>query len=52
MLNQGAFQLPLHAGMPEHGQPLRTNSLDNVPRVPCASILVRILTPGVYTKDQ
>lgn len=46
VLNQGAFQLPLHAGPPKTSGPLRSTSLDGVPRVPCASLLVRLVTPG------
>jgi hypothetical protein len=38
--------VPLHAGAPGDQQLLRAASLDGVPRVACASLLVRILTPG------
>jgi hypothetical protein len=40
------LQVPLHAGAPATNAPLRVSSLDGVPRVPCASLLVRIMTPG------
>ncbi|WIA19544.1 hypothetical protein OEZ85_004153 [Tetradesmus obliquus] len=45
VLNQGAFQVPLHAGAPSSSGPLRGTSLDDIPRLPCASLLLRILTP-------
>jgi hypothetical protein len=41
-----ASQVPLHAGAPPTDAPLRMTSLDDTPRVPCASLLVRIMTPG------
>jgi hypothetical protein len=39
-------QVPLHAGAPPTDGPLRMSSLDDTPRVACASLLVRIMTPG------
>jgi hypothetical protein len=41
-----ALQVPLHAGAPSSSGPLRGASLDDIPRLPCASLLLRILTPG------
>lgn len=45
ILNQGSFQIPLHIAPPPPYAPFRGDALLPVPRVPCASLLVRILSP-------
>ena len=45
ILNQGAFQIPLHIAPPPPYSPFRGDALLSVPRVPCSSLLVRILSP-------
>jgi hypothetical protein len=42
VLNAGAWQLPLHKFPPPMAEPLSAASLDNVPAVPCATILLRL----------
>jgi len=49
-LNTGNFQIPLHVTGINPGEPVSSIALDNVPRVPCATLLVRIL-PAVTSKD-
>jgi len=51
VLNQGAFQVPLHIAPPPPGQMFSGTSLESVPRLPCASLLVRILSPAVAKMD-
>lgn len=41
---QGAFQIPIHVSAPATNAAFRADSLDKVARVPCASLLVRILS--------
>ena len=38
---QGAFQIPLHIAAPRPERPFRADSLESIPRVPCASLLIR-----------
>lgn len=45
---QGCYQLPLHVWPPPRSERLRAGCLDAVPRVPCASLLVRLLTPEMH----
>lgn len=45
---QGAFQLPLHARMPPPSAKFRAGALEALPRVPCASLVVRVLTPEAH----
>ena len=40
------LQIPLQASTPPTDAPLRMSSLDDAPRLSCASLLVRIMTPG------
>ena len=42
-LNAGSFQVALHQRLPERTAPLFASFLDNIPRVPCATLLVRLL---------
>lgn len=49
-LNCGAFQVPLHQGPPNLKLDFNAGSLQNIKRVPCASVLVRIL-PAAPTED-
>jgi hypothetical protein len=42
VLNAGAFQLPVHQIPPLKSAPLHCMCLDNTPRVPCATVLVRL----------
>jgi hypothetical protein len=42
VLNQGAFQLPLHNGPPQTSGDFSSSSLAGVPRLPCATALLRI----------
>ncbi|GLI63028.1 hypothetical protein VaNZ11_005888, partial [Volvox africanus] len=46
-LNQGAFQIPLHTRPPAEPK-LSAGSLRGMPRVPCASLLLRILNPELH----
>ena len=51
VLNEGAFQMPLHMRPPNRGAPLTHHSLEvTSPRVPCATILARIrrVSPAEY----
>ncbi len=41
VLNQGAFQIPLHIAPPNPSEPFCGDSLESIPRLPCASLLVR-----------
>ncbi|EFJ52780.1 hypothetical protein VOLCADRAFT_86096 [Volvox carteri f. nagariensis] len=43
----GAFQIPLHVRPPSESK-LAASSLRGVPRVPCASLLLRILSPELH----
>ncbi|KAK9815471.1 hypothetical protein WJX72_004235 [[Myrmecia] bisecta] len=44
VLNQGGFQIPLHIAPPDRDDPtFKGSSLEGSPRVPCASILLRLL---------
>lgn len=49
-LNYGSYQLPLHRGPPDTTRSLTARSLDDILRVPCASILVRVV-PAPRTSD-
>ncbi|KAG7385620.1 Coiled-coil domain-containing protein 17 [Phytophthora pseudosyringae] len=44
ILNEGGFQLPLHAQIQsaEASQPLSAKSCEEFPRIPCATVLLRI----------
>lgn len=50
LLRSGAFQLPLRqmSPSPKGGRALTATSLDNVPRVPCSTLLLRVVprNPG------
>ena len=41
-LNVGAFQLPLYQVPPSKSSPLNTMSLSKTPRVPCATVILRL----------
>ena len=43
VLNGGAFQLPLHQAPPSKSVPLTGSALLRAPRVPCCTLLVRIV---------
>ncbi|KAH7460318.1 hypothetical protein KRP22_008428 [Phytophthora ramorum] len=45
ILNEGGFQLPLHAQIqpPDASQPLSAKSCEEFPRIPCATVLLRIV---------
>ncbi|KAG1676617.1 hypothetical protein FOA52_008746 [Chlamydomonas sp. UWO 241] len=45
VLNQGSFQIPLHIAPPAPSAAFRGDSLEGVPRLPCASLLVRVFNP-------
>jgi len=49
-LNAGNFQVPLHISGIGPGEPVMKSALDHVPRVPCATLLLRIV-PAVTDKD-
>ncbi|KAL2918992.1 hypothetical protein HK105_201262 [Polyrhizophydium stewartii] len=42
-INEGSFQIPIYATSIESGAPISLSVLDATPRVPCASLLVRLL---------
>jgi hypothetical protein len=42
LLHEGAFQLPLFTFPPSMGRTLDVRALDAFPRVPCATLLVRV----------
>ena len=42
---QGAMQIPLHIAPTPPDVPFRGDSLDIIPRLPCATLLVRLLSP-------
>lgn len=41
-LNRGAFQLPIHPGSPDLAQEFSVRSYASLPRIPCATVLMRI----------
>lgn len=45
-INAGGFQLPLWPTYPPSSGPLRAAALQSRPRLPCTSILLRIMTPA------
>ncbi|KAF5840443.1 hypothetical protein DUNSADRAFT_16675 [Dunaliella salina] len=53
VLNKGAFQIPIHTSLSPATAPFRGDSLESsVPRVPCASLLVRILSPEMAKQQR
>ena len=45
-INAGGFQLPVWPTYPPSSGPLRAAALQSRPRLPCASVLLRIMTPA------
>ena len=41
-LNEGAFQLPIHRGVPSTRAPFTAAGVERYPAVPCATLLVRL----------
>jgi hypothetical protein len=50
-LNSGSFQLPLYGNFPEWDLSLTAKDWIDLPRVPCATLLVRIL-PAPMSADR